>query len=134
MADAPPPAREPRVDSVTAMAAERTMLAWVRTGLALMGFGFVVARFGLFLRKLSEWRGLPLKVPPHQSMSLWSGVALVLLGVAVNIIAAIRFTHTIHQLRRGQPAPAIGGRAAVIVALFMAAIGVAIAVYLMRLA
>ena len=67
-------------------------------------------------------------------MSLWSGVALVLLGVAVNIIAAIRFTHTIHQLRRGQPAPAIGGRAAVIVALLMAAIGVAIAVYLMRLA
>ena len=34
------------------MAAERTLLAWVRTGIALMGFGFVVARFGLFLREL----------------------------------------------------------------------------------
>jgi putative membrane protein len=31
------------------LAAERTFLAWIRTGLALMGFGFVVARFGLFL-------------------------------------------------------------------------------------
>jgi putative membrane protein len=32
------------------LAAERTLLAWIRTGLALMGFGFVVARFGLFLQ------------------------------------------------------------------------------------
>ncbi len=38
-------------------AAERTLLAWVRTGLAMMGFGFVVARFGLFLRELALVRG-----------------------------------------------------------------------------
>ncbi|NVJ12816.1 YidH family protein [Myxococcus sp. AM010] len=41
-----PPARDARYD----WAAERTLLAWVRTGLAMMGFGFVVARFGAFLR------------------------------------------------------------------------------------
>lgn len=35
------------------LAAERTLLAWIRTGLALMGFGFVVARFGLFLREVA---------------------------------------------------------------------------------
>ncbi len=34
------------------LAAERTLLAWIRTGLALMGFGFIVARFGLFLKQL----------------------------------------------------------------------------------
>ena len=34
------------------LAAERTFLAWIRTGLALMGFGFVVARFGLFLQEI----------------------------------------------------------------------------------
>ncbi|HLX94690.1 MAG TPA: DUF202 domain-containing protein, partial [Verrucomicrobiae bacterium] len=34
------------------MAAERTFLAWIRTGIALMGFGFVIARFGLFLQEL----------------------------------------------------------------------------------
>ncbi|HTG58643.1 MAG TPA: DUF202 domain-containing protein, partial [Terriglobia bacterium] len=36
------------------LAAERTFLAWIRTGLALMGFGFVVARFGLFLQALQS--------------------------------------------------------------------------------
>ena len=44
------------VDPRVYFAAERTLLAWVRTGLALMGFGFVVARFGLFLRELAAVR------------------------------------------------------------------------------
>jgi len=45
----PKPPEDPRVR----VAAERTLLAWMRTGMALMGFGFVVARFGLFLREIA---------------------------------------------------------------------------------
>jgi len=41
------------------LAAERTFLAWIRTGLALMGFGFVVARFGVFLQQLQLIQKLP---------------------------------------------------------------------------
>ena len=48
--DAPKEMRK-RADLRDYLAAERPFLAWIRTGLALMGFGFVVARFGAFLQQ-----------------------------------------------------------------------------------
>ena len=47
-----PDAAAPKASLSDYLAAERTLLAWIRTGLAMMGFGFVVARFGLFLQEL----------------------------------------------------------------------------------
>lgn len=70
-------------------AAERTLLAWVRTGLALMGFGFVVARFGLFLRELAL-AGHALPQPNGPRLSLWIGSVMILGGVGVNLYAAWR--------------------------------------------
>jgi putative membrane protein len=81
-------------------AAERTLLAWVRTGLAMMGFGFVVARFGLFLHELATMRNAP--APKSYGFSLWIGTALVLLGVAVQLIAAYQQWKTIARLHRGE--------------------------------
>ena len=57
-------------------AAERTLLAWQRTAIALMGFGFVVERFGLFLRMVSNQ---PLSLS-QRGFSLWLGVGLLLMG------------------------------------------------------
>src|SRR5579862_7243300 len=74
---------DPRVH----FAAERTLLAWIRTGLAMMGFGFVVARFGLFLREMAQVQGVV--APRRVGMSLMIGTTLVLLGVVVNIWAAV---------------------------------------------
>jgi uncharacterized membrane protein YidH (DUF202 family) len=66
------PVKDPRIY----FAVERTLLAWIRTGLALMGFGFVVARFGLFLRELGS---VAAHIPVRSSgFSLWTGTALVL--------------------------------------------------------
>src|SRR6267378_7931005 len=97
--DAPTEIRQ-KADLRDYLAAERTLLAWVRTGLAMMGFGFVVARFGLFLRELASVEG----VQPRQrlAVSLWVGTTLVLLGVAVNFLAAVKHWNTVRRLDRGQ--------------------------------
>ena len=67
-------------------AAERTLLAWLRTGLTVMGLGFVVARFGLFLRLLSQQA--PAAVDQTQSgASAVLGVVFILLGAIAILVA-----------------------------------------------
>jgi len=75
-------------------AAERTLLAWQRSAIALMGFGFVVERFGLFLQTVA-------RLPEPQSQrgaSLWLGVLLLLLGAAVALISARQFRQVVKNL------------------------------------
>jgi uncharacterized protein (DUF302 family)/uncharacterized membrane protein YidH (DUF202 family) len=111
------------------MAAERTVLAWIRTGLALMGFGFVVARFGLFLRVLQAGQS----GPPMQSygLSYWFGTALIVLGVAVNILSAWRHIGLVRDLNRGGTSFKRPSTLAVAIALSLAVVGLAMAIYLL---
>ena len=110
-------------------AAERTLLAWVRTGLAMMGFGFVVARFGLFLRELAAVPGMPPQ--KHTGFSLWVGTTLVVLGVAVNLAAAVMHWHTIRLLEQGQPIRFRPISLGLVVALLLGLFGLLMAGYLL---
>jgi putative membrane protein len=80
------------------LAAERTLLAWIRTGIALMGFGFVVARFGLFLRELARVGG---HVAGQRFDSALVGTLVVGSGVAVNLWASLRHRDIVRRLREG---------------------------------
>src|SRR2546421_1272770 len=84
------------------LAAERTFLAWIRTSLALMGFGFVVARFGLFLAEIQVTRDG--SAAPQNWFSLWVGTALIAVGVAMNLLSIRRHLRLVGELNRGQVA------------------------------
>ena len=111
-------------------AAERTLLAWVRSGLTVMALGFVVARFGLFLTLVSASNVSP--AGGHQSHWLSSalGIALVVLG-AGTIVGALQNhrlyvrslpTEDIPKLSMPWLTPLLAGS--------VAAIGLLLAVYL----
>jgi putative membrane protein len=110
------------------MAAERTFLAWLRTGIALMGFGFIVARFGLFLREMAASNEPP-KLP-HASFSLPAGILLIVLGIIVNVVAAIRHHRCVRAIDRGQFRQTFGSTFGLWLAGLLALIGLAVAVYL----
>jgi putative membrane protein len=110
-------------------AAERTLLAWIRTGLALMGFGFVVARFGLFLQRLALIEQV---VPSHSyGWSLWLGTSLVILGIAVTLSAAYQHWRIIQRLERGEDYIAPHWSLGLMVAIVLAILGTAMIAYLL---
>ena|SRR5579863_5599011 len=119
-----PAEQDPRVY----LAAERTFLAWLRTGLGLMGVGFAVSRFGLFLREVSASKT---QLSPHATgLSTWSGVALVGLGVIVNIGAVVRHVRLVHELGAGTWIAGRVSMGAVVLGVLLAAVGIGMAVYL----
>ncbi len=110
------------------LAAERNFLAWIRTGIALMGFGFVVARFGVFLRMLQT--GASAAQPESFGFSFWVGTVLIVVGVFVNAWSVRNHLSLIADFNRGGEAYKQPSRLAIVVALILAAIGAAMAIYL----
>lgn len=110
------------------LAAERTLLAWIRTGLAMMGFGFVVARFGLFLQEIDVAQNSTAAL--HYGLSLWFGTALIVVGVLVNVIAGWRHLHLVRGLDRGDTSISHPAAHAVTIAILVALVGLAMATYL----
>jgi putative membrane protein len=120
------PEQDPRVY----FAAERTFLAWIRTGLGLMGVGFAVSRFGLFLREFTTIQHTPTQTSTTHSVI--TGVALVALGVLINITAVVNHLTIIKKLSTGTWQPGQPSRTAVALAMILALLGTGMAIYLIR--
>jgi putative membrane protein len=78
---------------------ERTFLAWVRTGIAIIAFGFVVEKFNLFVRTLAAANAAEAAKQMHldqlsRGFSHYDGLALILFGMAIIVISLVRFIRT----------------------------------------
>jgi putative membrane protein len=110
------------------LAVERTFLAWIRTGVSLMGFGFVIARFGLFLREMAMNKSE--SEDPPAGLSLPAGIALIAIGIIVTIVAAMRYRSRILALDRGEFRQTFDTGFVFLIAGLLALIGLAVAIYL----
>jgi len=111
-------------------AAERTLLAWVRTGLTIMAFGFVVARFGLFLRLLAVQQPVALNHATPSIFSNAAGIGLVLVGTACMVLGAYQHKSYVSTLSPQDVPRSHDPRYPVALAGFLATLGVVLAVYL----
>jgi putative membrane protein len=120
--------QEPVGDLRDYLAEERTFLAWIRTGIALMGFGLAVAHFDLFAEEPTVTHHV--SAGQLHGASLWFGTALVAIGVAVILLSAWRHTRLTGELSRGHFVHRFISRQGMIVALFLALLGIAMTIYL----
>ncbi|MFZ0513578.1 MAG: DUF202 domain-containing protein [Candidatus Nitrosopolaris sp.] len=92
--------------SVQYLANERTFLAWLRTSIALIGLGFVVSRFGLFLRELgiAVKDNLIAEATIHSPSSLL-GISMVILGAVLIVYALKNYLETDKAIQKGTYIP-----------------------------
>ncbi|CBL45041.1 Protein of unknown function DUF202 [gamma proteobacterium HdN1] len=116
--------KDPRV----LFAAERTLLAWNRTSLSLIAFGFVIERAGLLMQALS-----PKSIHPGQlTISFWLGLGFIVLGSLTSAFSARQYavvlsTLTPHEFPKGYNARwglVINGAVAILGLLLVAALGI----------
>ncbi len=100
------------------LANERTYLAWLRTGIATIGLGFVVARFGLLIRELT---GISSSTTAYH-ISAIVGTALCAGGALLVLMAFTRFSRNQERIEKGVYEPTKGVELAISLTLFVIAL------------
>lgn len=109
---------------------ERTFLAWVRTAIAVMAFGFLVEKFDLFLQLAApSWADRAISVP-GQKFGNFAGLALIILGTAMVAIAAVRFLITAKDIDSASWRPSTENRVDLALAALLVLLGFALFLYL----
>ena len=110
---------------------ERTFLAWVRTAIAIMGFGFLIERFDIFLASLAAAQSHPVAVK-GQKFANEAGLAFIILGVLMIIVAAVRFFRIAREIDKEQTVPSSGALFDLGLAGLLILLGLALFLYLSR--
>ena len=109
---------------------ERTFLAWVRTAIALMAFGFVIERFDLFLRYAAPLAAQQ-KIAPHGgTFADAAGLAFIVLGITIIVIAGWRFVQTAKDIDSDNEVAGPGERFDLALSSMLGLLGTALFLYL----
>ena len=111
------------------LANERTYLAWIRTSIGIMAFGFVVVKFSLFVRQIAVVLGTEVKLPPHGYSSV-IGIILVAIGSLSIFFAFLQYHKVERQLRDGVYRPSSLMTNVLTIAMFV--ISLLLIIYLAR--
>jgi putative membrane protein len=106
-------------------AAERTLMAWNRTGLALMAFGFVLERFGLFLHVMRQGAA-----PSGRDLSFWIGIAFIVLALSAIAFSIVQFRRVVKTLAPAEMPQRYATWGGVVQSLAVLVLGFAVLVYL----
>ena len=109
---------------------ERTFLAWVRTAIAIMAFGFLVEKFDLFLRIASESLAARSYPVGSQIVGNIAGLLLIVLGGVMMVFAAIRFRKTALDIDAKEERPGPGARLDFTLVMLLLLLGATLFVYL----
>jgi putative membrane protein len=109
------------------MANERTFLAWIRTSIGIMAFGFVVERFSIFVKQVSYFLGKEVSLP-SRGYSAALGISLVALGALMGVLSFIRYKKVERQIDEDtyQPSMILD----IMLAISVLAIGIFLVTYL----
>ncbi len=111
------------------LANERTFLAWIRTSISIMAFGFVVEKFSLFVKQIAYYMGKSLQ-PPSRGYTSIIGIFLVGLGVVMGVLALVRYKTVERQIDEDtySPSPLLN----LLLALAVIVIGLFLVFYLIH--
>ena len=113
---------------------ERTFLAWVRTGIAIIAFGFVVEKFNLFVRTIAEANASDsanrLRLERFSgSFSHYDGFALILIGMALIVLSFVRFVRTSRMIDDQQSHSAGGIKVEFVLAMVLGLVVLSMTAY-----
>jgi len=110
------------------LANERTFLSWIRTSLGIMGFGFVVVKFSLFMRQITAMLSPQQSEPAPHGYSSEVGTAIVIIGAITALLAYLKYRKIGKQIEEGAFVPS--SSIISVIAILIAVIGFILSGYL----
>ena len=107
-------------------AAERTLLAWSRTSITVMVFGFVVERFGLLAKMLLPKSGEIIE----RDISFWVGLVFILFGVVLSVLSTMQYLRVVKSLNKEEVPEGYWLHLGVVTNIVLAILGLIVAFYL----